>query len=285
MPSAITSGSRVWANIGPLQEGSAPRLDPSTNRKKKARRTRIRLHGTVIQSCGSPPNNLWRVYWDECGRTSDHRPVTLHLDKGAVPTQMSPEAVQQQLTTWLNLPGIYIGNHDAMMEWTANNFNVRSTLSSPNMRNDSANASAPPHVVTGAPVPPPTTVPVPSPTTAPTLPTITPVPPTNPPVPPTTTPGALLTPPAVPGNNPDVLLRAEEDAAYFGMPPLLPPTNPDDSDDDSDDEDNGARGRAWPGSNAPVHLETDTFDPNEVERESTGKILPILTMHYVQQLT
>ena len=127
MPSVITSGSRVWANIGPLQEGTAPRPDPSTTRKKKARRTRIRLHGTVIQSCGSPPNNLWRVYWDECGRTSDHRPVTLHLDRDAIPTRMSPEAVQQQLTTWLNLPGIYVGNHDAMMDWTANNFNVRTT--------------------------------------------------------------------------------------------------------------------------------------------------------------
>ncbi len=109
MPSLITKGSRVWADIGPLQEGSAPRPDLSTEttaRKGKPRRTRIRLRGTVIQSCGSPPNNLWHVYWDECGKTSDHRPVTLHIDKCARQEQMSPEAVEQQLNQWLNMPGV-----------------------------------------------------------------------------------------------------------------------------------------------------------------------------------
>ena len=130
MPSDITAGSRVWANIGPLQEGTSLRTDPSIllPRKKKPRRTRVRLHGTVIQSCGSPPNNLWRVFWDECGKTSDHRPVTLHLDKGARTSQMSPEAVEQQLNRWLNMPEIYVGNHDQMMDWTANNYNIGTTL-------------------------------------------------------------------------------------------------------------------------------------------------------------
>ena len=86
MPSLTAKGSRVWANIGPLQEGSASRPNLSSGtiaRKRKPRWTRIRLHRTVIQSCGSPPNNLWHVYWDECGKTSDHRPVTLHIDNGA----------------------------------------------------------------------------------------------------------------------------------------------------------------------------------------------------------
>ena len=77
--------------------------------------------------------------------------------------------------------------------------------------------------------------------------------------------------------NPEVLLtpRAENGDAYLDMPPLLQQPDPydSDSDDDSDDEDNGgppplsARRRAWPDSNIPTDLETDTFDPNEVERE------------------
>ena len=247
MPSSITKGSRVWANIGPLQEGSAPRPDLSTGTTaRKKRRTRIRLHGTVIQSCGSPPNNLWRVYWDGCGKTSDHRPITLHIDNGARPSQMSPEAVEQQLNQWLNMPGIYVGGHDEMMCWTATNFRTTTTLSAtPHV---SATGPRLPHTViaAGPPLPPRTVIAA------------------VPPLPRTIIAAAppLSRPPRPHADDNDT------DVPSLGtnneMPPLDPPNPGDDEDsDDGDDTDNP------PPLGTPFddNLVSDAFDPNEVERE------------------
>ncbi len=276
MPSVITAGSRVWANIGPLQEATSLRTDPSIllPRKKKARRTRVRLHGTVIQSCGSPPNNLWRVFWDECGKTSDHRPVTLHLDKGARMSQMSPEAVEQQLNRWLNMPEIYVGNHDQMMDWTANNYNIGTTLT--NVTNSAAtnitsttaapSQSNPPAPSQSNPAPSQSNV---NPSTdAPAQPNII-LAPAQPPPPSIIHVG---TPPAAPNPHtittpPGIVLqnRVADAVNYSDMPPLERPNLDNDDDSDDDDDDDGSLADDIP----PVDAfeASETFDPNQAERE------------------
>ena len=53
----------------------------------------------------------WRVHWDECNRTSDHKSSNLKFLADG-----SDEFDVALVDTWLIQPGMRIGNHEAMMK-------------------------------------------------------------------------------------------------------------------------------------------------------------------------
>ena len=59
MAFVITLGTKVKARFGTLQEITG----------KGKRRSRAYIHGIVVES---RPGGLWRIYWEDIRRTSDH---------------------------------------------------------------------------------------------------------------------------------------------------------------------------------------------------------------------
>ena len=118
MPSIITLGSRVSAKVGPLLE--APARDPSVAPpgKRSRRRTRATYHGTVIESIGG---TVWRVYWDDCNKTSDHLSTSLrvHGKEGeSTRSKLSIEEVSALNKRLSGQPNVHIGSHVKMLEYT-----------------------------------------------------------------------------------------------------------------------------------------------------------------------
>ena len=110
----ISCGSRVSAKIGPFQE----RREPQQQRKSRA--TRVVFHGTVIGSSAQNERHF-RVYWDECNKSSEHTSRHLQLID-------NPEVDEEQRSYFKSLfdnDEIYIGLHKDMMSYTKTIASVR----------------------------------------------------------------------------------------------------------------------------------------------------------------
>lgn len=74
MMAKISVGCRVSSAVGPLGSPQVPKAVSTTvdssKKAKKLRRKRIVFHGTVV---ASNPGETWRVHWDECDKTSNHK--------------------------------------------------------------------------------------------------------------------------------------------------------------------------------------------------------------------
>ena len=110
--------ARIGPYVGGVEGGSSTNPDlqqlVTTTGGRTYRRTRRRVrsdfHGTVILSS---PAGGWRVHWDECNKTSDHKSSNLKFL-----ADRSDEFDAALVDTWLNQPGMHTGNHEAMMKWT-----------------------------------------------------------------------------------------------------------------------------------------------------------------------
>ena len=114
MAFSIVVGCRVSARIGPF-EGAALATTTTTGehpgtKAKRPRRNRSLYHGTVVQSTSE---KNWRVHWDECNKTSDHKSTNLKF-LAARSNDFDPSL----LDTWLNAAGMYVGGHNVMLNWT-----------------------------------------------------------------------------------------------------------------------------------------------------------------------
>ncbi len=114
MPPQITVGSRVKSAVGPLYwpDGRVPVHDRNEPNKKRARRSRMVLEGTVISSVS---NSKWRVYWDDLACTGDHLSKQLNVVPSSSSSQVDP-------STNLNLESVpHLGDHRDIIEFSQDN--------------------------------------------------------------------------------------------------------------------------------------------------------------------
>ena len=123
MPSSITLGSRVFATVGPFLEsvvhGNVQHSASDESRPtKRARRSRSKLYGTVIESVA---DGLWKVWWDSLNVTANHKSSNLRVPKdtnnrrNVIPID-DVTLIRNQLQSQQN---IHIGSHQAMLDYTA----------------------------------------------------------------------------------------------------------------------------------------------------------------------
>jgi len=112
MAFVITLGSKVRARFGTLQAITG----------KGKRRSRAYIHGIVVES---RPGGLWRIYWEDIRRTSDHASKSLIwlAPRGA-------DLTDTDLST-LNTTDIFVGDSDGIKNYMQSNGTTTFTAQPP----------------------------------------------------------------------------------------------------------------------------------------------------------